>query len=100
MRTSDRHLIDALQAKTGLTKEKSKKVWRAVEAIIIEELLAGNEFYMRGILSMQLIDVHYRKGYNITTKEMVDLDPFKKVKYKTGARLKKIIKEETANTEE
>ena len=35
-----------------LTKAKSKEVWRAVEAIIIEELLAGNEFYMRGILSM------------------------------------------------
>lgn len=100
MKTDTMYLIKALQKKTGITQYVSRKVWRAISEIITEELLRGNTFDLRGILSMSVIETKEKTAYNIKEKTNMTLPPGKKVKFKAGQTLNKLIKEENGGISE
>lgn len=80
-------LIDKIAANAGLTKADSKKALDATLAAIQEALAANDKVALVGFGTFAVNERPAREGINPATKEKIQIEAKKVVKFKAGAEL-------------
>lgn len=80
-------LVDAMAAKSGLTKADSAKALNAFMESVAETTKAGDSVILVGFGSFSVNERSARQGINPRTKEAIEIPAKKVVKFKAGASL-------------
>lgn len=88
-------LIDGLQATLNLSSSQADFFIRDFFDIISEELANGNEVKISGFGNFLLRDKKARPGRNVTTNEVIIVQPRRVVSFRAGVKAKGKIKEST-----
>ena len=80
-------MVDALAAKSGMTKTDSKKALDTMLEVIGETLKNGESVSLVGFGNFSVVERPERKGVNPATKEAITIPAKKVVKFKAGAGL-------------
>lgn len=80
-------LIDQIAAKAGLSKADSKKAIEATLEAIKEALAANDKVALVGFGTFAVNERPAREGINPATKEKIQIEAKKVVKFKAGAEL-------------
>ena len=80
-------LINAIAAKSGLSKVDSKKALDATLETIAEEVKAGGKVVLVGFGTFSVSERSARKGINPRTKQPIDIPAKKTTKFKPGSEL-------------
>lgn len=80
-------LIDAVAAKSGLTKTDSKKALDAVVESIVESIKKGEKVALVGFGTFSVSERAARKGINPQTKKEISIPAKKSAKFKAGTEL-------------
>lgn len=81
-------LIDAIAAKSGLTKTDSAKALDAFTATVKETLQQGGEIALVGFGSFSVAERAARQGLNPQTRQAITIPATKVPKFKPGKALK------------
>ncbi|HPX92992.1 MAG TPA: HU family DNA-binding protein [Bacillota bacterium] len=84
-------LINAVAAKTELSKKDSDKAVSAVFDVITEQLAAGEKVVLVGFGTFEVRHRAARKGRNPSTKEEILIPATKAPAFKAGKGLKTIV---------
>lgn len=84
-------LVAAVAAKTGLTKEDSKKAVDAFVAAVTEGLVNGEKVALVGFGTFEVSERPARTGLNPQTKEKIEIPAAKLPKFKAGKGLKEVV---------
>ena len=84
--------INAVAAKSGLSKVDAKKAVEAFVETVSSELKEGGKVALLGFGSFSVAEKSARKGVNPKTKQPIEIPARKSVKFKAGAELTEIIK--------
>lgn len=82
-----KEMVDALAAKSGMTKTDSKKALDTMLEVIGETLKNGESVSLVGFGNFSVVERPERKGVNPATKEAITIPAKKVVKFKAGAGL-------------
>jgi len=82
-----KEMVDALAAKSGMTKTDSKMALDAMLEVIGETLKKGENVALVGFGSFSVVERPERKGVNPATKKAIVIPARKAVKFKAGAGL-------------
>ena len=80
-------LINAIAAKSGLSKVDSKKALDATLETIAGEVKAGGKVVLVGFGTFSVSERSARKGINPRTKQPIDIPAKKTTKFKPGSEL-------------
>lgn len=86
-------LINAVAAKTGLTKKDSEKAVTAVFGTIADTLKAGDKVSLVGFGTFDVKTRAAREGINPRTKEKIQIAASKLPSFKAGKALKDQVSE-------
>ena len=86
-------LINAVAAKTGLTKKDSEKAVSAVFGTIADTLKAGDKVSLVGFGTFDVKTRASREGINPRTKEKIQIAASKLPTFKAGKALKDQVSE-------
>ncbi len=81
-------LIDAIAAKSALTKKDAEKALKAFEETVVEELKKGEKVQMVGFGTFEVSERGEREGRNPQTGETMTIAASKNAKFKAGKALK------------
>ncbi|MBE5876948.1 MAG: HU family DNA-binding protein [Lachnospiraceae bacterium] len=81
-------LIDALAAKTGLTKKDSEATLNAFVQTVTEQLAKGDKVSLVGFGTFEVSERAAREGRNPQTGETMKIAASKAPKFKAGKALK------------
>ncbi|MBQ7943465.1 MAG: HU family DNA-binding protein [Lachnospiraceae bacterium] len=84
-------LIDALAAKTGLTKKDSEATLNAFVQTVTEQLAKGDKVSLVGFGTFEVSERAAREGRNPQTGETMKIAASKAPKFKAGKALKDIV---------
>ena len=84
--------INAVSAKSGLSKVDSKKAVEAFVETVSEELKSGGKVALLGFGSFSVTEKSARKGVNPKTKQPINIPARKSVKFKAGSELADSVK--------
>ena len=84
-------LINAVAAKTGLTKKDSEKAVSAVFGTITDTLKAGEKVSLVGFGTFDVKTRAAREGINPRTKEKIQIAASKLPTFKAGKALKDLV---------
>ncbi len=84
--------VNAVSAKSGLSKVDAKKAVDAFVETISEELKGGGKVALLGFGSFSVSEKSARKGVNPKTKQPIDIPARKSVKFKAGSELAETVK--------
>ena len=84
--------INAVAEKSGLSKVDAKKAVEAFVETVSSELKEGGKVALLGFGSFSVAEKSARKGVNPNTKQPIEIQARKSVKFKAGAELTEIIK--------
>ncbi|WP_085537098.1 HU family DNA-binding protein [Massilibacteroides vaginae] len=84
--------INAISAKSGLSKVDTKKAVEAFVETVSEELKSGGKVALLGFGSFSVTEKSARKGVNPKTKQPIDIPARKSVKFKAGTELAETVK--------
>ena len=84
--------INAVSAKSGLSKVDTKKAVEAFVETVSEELKSGGKVALLGFGSFSVTEKSARKGVNPKTKQPIDIPARKSVKFKAGTELAETVK--------
>jgi len=82
-----KEMVEALAAKSGLTKTDSKKALDIILDVIGETLRNGENVSLVGFGSFSVVERAERNGVNPATKAAIVIPAKKTVKFKAGAGL-------------
>ena len=82
--------IDAIAAKSGLTKADSSRALEAFMSTVTETLKKGGKVTLTGF-GVFSVSSRARNGRNPRTGEVVKIAASKSVKFKTGSKLKEAV---------
>ena len=85
-------LIEAMVAKTGMTKKDTKKAVDAFMEVTTEALKKEKRLMIPGFATWKVIDRPARKGRNVRTGAVITVPAKKVVKFKVGATLANAVK--------
>lgn len=85
-------LINAIAAKSGLSKTDSKAALDAAVAAIAEALAAVDKVSLVGFGTFAVVEKAARTGFNPLTKSTIEIPARKAVKFKAGAELDAKVK--------
>lgn len=85
-------LIDAIAAKSGLSKADSKKALEGTIDAITAALKEGDKIALVGFGTFSVEERAARTGINPATREKIEIAAKKVVKFKAGAELSEAIK--------
>ena len=83
--------IEAIAAKSGLTKADSARAVEAFQSVVTETLKKGDKVTLTGFGVFSVSKREARNGRNPRTGEVVKIAASKSVKFKTGSKLKEAI---------
>jgi DNA-binding protein HU-beta len=86
-------LINAVAAKTGLTKKDSEKAVSAVFGTIADTLKEGDKVSLVGFGTFDVKTRAAREGINPRTKEKIQIAASKLPTFKAGKALKDLVSE-------
>lgn len=86
-------IIEALAAKTGLTKADVARVYEGTFELFTEELAKGNDVSINGFGIFKVKDKAARTCRNPKTGETMNVDACKAVSFKVGKALKDKVNE-------
>ncbi len=86
-------LINAVAAKTGLTKKDSEKAVSAVFGTIADTLKDGEKVALVGFGTFEVKTRAAREGINPRTKEKIQIAASKLPSFKAGKALKDLVSE-------
>ena len=84
-------LINAVAAKTGLTKKDSEKAVNAAFDSITEALAAGEKVQLVGFGAFEVKERNARVGRNPKTKETIEIPASRVASFKVGKALKDAV---------
>ena len=84
--------INAVAEKSGLSKVDAKKAVEAFVETVSSELKEGGKVALLGFGSFSVAEKTARKGVNPRTKQAIEIQARKSVKFKAGAELTENIK--------
>ena len=84
-------LIDAVAAKTGMSKKDADKAITATIETVRQALISGEKVQLVGFGSFETKVRQARKARNPRTKEVIDLPEQKVPVFKAGAALKREV---------
>ncbi len=84
-------LINAVAAKTGLTKKDSDKAVAAVVEAVTEALVKGDKVALLGFGTFEVRERAARVGINPRTKETIKIAATKAPAFKAGKALKDAV---------
>ena len=84
-------LIDAIAAKSGLTKADSSRAVEAFQEVVTETLKKGDKVTMTGFGTFGVSKRAARDGRNPRTGEVVKIPARNSVNFKAGSKLKDSI---------
>jgi len=84
-------LVNAVAAKSGLTKTDAKKAVDATLDIIIKTLSSGDSVQLIGFGTFKVSQRPARKGRNPRTGEIIDIKASKVPSFSAGAALKDAV---------
>ncbi len=82
-----KEMVEAMAAKSGMTKTDSKKALDAMLEVIGETLRNGENVALVGFGNFAVVERPERKGVNPATKQAITIPAKKAVKFKAGAGL-------------
>lgn len=85
-------LVNAIAAKSGLSKVDAKKALDATLEAMGDALAAGEKIALVGFGTFSVVEKGERTGINPRTKENITIAARKAVKFKHGAELHEKIK--------
>ncbi len=85
-------LVNAIAAKSGLSKVDAKKALDATIEAMGDALAAGDKIALVGFGTFSVVEKGERTGINPRTKENITIAARKAVKFKHGAELHEKIK--------
>lgn len=80
-------LINAMAAESGLSKVEAKKALDAFVASVIKAVKAGDRVSLLGFGSFSVVERAARTGFNPATKQSVEIEAKKIVKFRPGAEM-------------
>ena len=83
--------IEAIAAKSGLTKADSARAVEAFQSVVTETLKKGDKVTLTGFGVFSVSKRDARNGRNPRTGEVVKIAASKSVKFKTGSKLKDAV---------
>ena len=83
--------IEAIAAKSGLTKADSARAVDAFQSVVTETLKKGDKVTLTGFGVFSVSKREARNGRNPRTGEVVKIAASNSVKFKTGSKLKEAI---------
>jgi len=83
--------IEAIAAKSGLTKADSARAVDAFQSVVTETLKKGDKVTLTGFGVFSVSKREARNGRNPRTGEVVKIAASKSVKFKTGSKLKDAV---------
>jgi len=83
--------IEAIAAKSGLTKADSSRAVEAFQSVVTETLKKGDKVTLTGFGVFSVSKREARNGRNPRTGEVVKIAASKSVKFKTGSKLKDAV---------
>ena len=83
--------IEAIAAKSGLTKADSARAVDAFQSVVTETLKKGGKVTLTGFGVFSVSKREARNGRNPRTGEVVKIAASKSVKFKTGSKLKEAV---------
>ena len=86
--------IEAIAAKSGLTKADSARAVEAFQSVVTETLKKGDKVTLTGFGVFSVSKREARNGRNPRTGEVVKIAASKSVKFKTGSKLKEAVNKE------
>ena len=84
-------LIEAIAAKSGLTKADSSRALEAFMTTVAETLKKGDKISLTGFGTFQTTKRAAREGRNPRTGEVVKIAARKSVSFKAGSKLKEAV---------
>ncbi|HOK36558.1 MAG TPA: HU family DNA-binding protein [Paludibacteraceae bacterium] len=85
-------LVNAVAAKSGLSKVDAKKALDAVIKSISEALINGDKVSLVGFGTFSVVERSARAGINPATKKPIKIPAKKVAKFKAGSELANAIK--------
>ena len=85
-------LLNLLSAKTELSKNKINEVILALEEVVIEELVSGNEINIGKLGTFKPKDRAERKGVNPKTGEKITIPAKKTAVFKVSKKVTSLLK--------
>lgn len=85
-------LIEAMSAKTGLSKTHTDNCLKAFVDVVSESLAKGDSVQIIGFGTFEVSERAARQGRNPRTGEMMDIPASKQPKFKAGKSLKEACK--------
>lgn len=86
-------LVDAIAAKTELSKKDAEKALKAFVDVVTEELKKGEKIQLVGFGTFEVSERAARTGRNPRTKEEMTIAASKAPKFKAGKQLKDAVNE-------
>ena len=86
-------LVDAIAAKTELSKKDAEKALKAFVDVVTEELKKGEKIQLVGFGTFEVSERAARTGRNPRTKEEMTIAASKAPKFKAGKQLKYAVNE-------
>lgn len=83
--------IEAIAAKSGLTKADSARAVEAFQSVVTETLKKGDKVTLTGFGVFSVSKRAARNGRNPRTGEVVKIAASNSVKFKTGSKLKDAV---------
>ena len=83
--------ISSVAEKAGLSKADAKKAVDAFIETVSNELKEGGKVALLGFGSFSVTEKSARKGVNPRTKEVIEIEARKSVRFKAGAELNDLI---------
>lgn len=88
---SKQQLIDAMAAKSGLTKADSARALEAFMGVVTETLKKGEKIALTGFGTYSVSERAAREGRNPRTGAVVKIAARNSVSFKAGSKLKEAI---------
>ena len=85
-------LVDAISAKSDLSKKDVQAVIELLEEKITEEIRTGNKVTLTGFGTFRVSQRASREGINPQTKEKIQIPAMKVPKFTAGKALKEAVK--------
>ena len=86
-------LVDAIAAKTEVSKKDAEKALKAFVDVVTEELKKGEKIQLVGFGTFEVSERAARTGRNPRTKEEMTIAASKAPKFKAGKQLKDAVNE-------
>ena len=84
-------LVDAIAAKTELSKKDAEKALKAFVDVVTEELKKGEKIQLVGFGTFEVSERAAREGRNPATGETMTINASKTPKFKAGKALKDMV---------